>query len=378
MTRYQLDLCDNFARIGQADAFDFAGVLHRNDVGEWQATIPDGGATFDAGADINNVDSIILWEAVAPARIVYAGSIAATGSVSTGLTTTHGSSGRVFTLSGVDLFGLLGQRIAYPNPLEEPPWSTGYDTRTGAASTVAAEYITANMGSGALPDRQIPGVTVLDSEVGDEATWSARLQPLSTLVAQICKSGQIICRPTMTTPGEVRYSFATGQDRTEQTVISEFDLTGSVKVTEAQARATIVVAGGDGELTDRKFRQSSTGATGLDRLESFYDVSTLTTTSSVLLAATGARIEAGAEVAVDFSSLASGRWRYLDHFDIGDTLTVEVDDVRYPVMVDGVSFTVNPSRSDVRPLIGRTTNNEAAEIMRRVWGSATRFNNNIS
>lgn len=376
---YQLDVCSNFARIGVADTFTYAGVTKRNAVGEWQATIPDGGIIFDGAATIDDVDSVIVWDlSTRPATIVAAGTITPAGTVNTGITTTTGVDGIRWTFNGVDLYGILATRIAYPTPGSEPPWADDYDERTGPASTVAAEYITANLGTGALTDRQIPNVTVVDGVVGAVTTWTARLQPLSTLVTSICNAAEIVCRTTMPTPGAIRYTFTTGADRSSQTIISEHDVTGNVTVDTASARATFVIAGGSGALTARTFATATTAAAGIDRVESFYDVSTLTGTSAVSLAAAGSLAESAAETAVDFQTLLPDRCRYRTDYDIGDLISVEVGGVRYPVLVDGVAFTINPARASIRPLLGRTVNNEAAQIMRTLWGTVARFNQNIA
>ncbi len=378
-TEHRLDVCNNFQRIGVCDTFTFAGVANRNQVGEWQADIPAGGVEFNGGASISDVDSIIVWDVTAPEPvIVTAGTLKPTGSVDTGVVTTHGPNGIRWQLSGVDLFGILGQRLAYPNPATEAPWSVAYDSRTGPASTVAAGYIADNLGAFALPARQIAGVSVVDSGVGATTTWTARLQPLSTLVTSICNAAEIVCLPRMVTPGLIEFVFTVGADRTAQTVISEHDLTGNIKITEAQARATHVIAGGSGETTARTFATASSGESGLDRIESFYDVSTLTGADAVDLAAAGSLSESKAETAVEFDTLLPRQWRYRKHFEIGDTVTVEAGATRYPAMVDAVAFTINPSRSTVRPILGRTTNNEAAQIMRTLWGSTARFNSNIA
>jgi len=376
---YQLDACNNFGRIGVADTFQFSGVNRRNTVGEWQAVIPEGGIVFDGGSDITDVDSVIVWDvAASPARIVFAGSLTPTGSVTSGTITRTGDTGTRWTLNGVDLFGVLSTRLAYPTPSTEPPWADSYDERTGAASTVVAGYIEDNIGASALADRTVTGITVVDPAIGETLTWTARLQPLSTLVTSICNATGIICRPTMTTPGAIVYRLTTGTDRTAATVISDHDVSGTVTVETASARATYVIAGGSGVLDARVFATASTVASGIDRVESFYDVSTLTGAATVGLAAAGSLAESAAETAADFTLLLPDRWRYGDDYDIGDIITVEIADVRYPVLVDGVAFTIDPFRSSVRPLLGRTTSNEAAQIMRTLWGTLSRFSQNIS
>ena len=375
---YRIDVCNNFQRVGVADTFTFAGVNRRNEIGEWQAVIPEGGVTFNGDATIADVDSIIVWDvSTKPATITAAGSITPHGSVTTGIKTTTGLNGVRWTLTGVDLFGLLTTRLAYPDPSSESPWTDDYDQRSGAPSSVAAGYIEANIGVNALANRQIGGVSVVDSGVGVPVTWTARLQPLSTLVTSICNAAGIVCRATMPAPGQVVYTLTVGADRTGQTIISDHDVSGNITVDHASARSTFVVAGGAGELTNRVFETAQTAATGIDRVESFYDVATLTGVSAVALAAQGSLIEASAEVAVNFGTLLPDRWRYGVDFDIGDIISVEVGGVRYSELVDAVAFTITPSRSSIRPLLGRTTSNEAEQIMRTVWGTVSRFNQNI-
>jgi hypothetical protein len=139
-----------------------------------------------------------------------------------------------------------------------------------------------------------------------------------------------------------------------------------------------VGAGGDGELASRKFQNASTGATGLDRVEQFYDANNLTDRTAVSLAANGQLVEAEAETAVEFGRFPPALWNYPEDFDVGDLITVEADGVRYSVLVNGVSFTIDASESVVRPLLGRTTSNEARQVLRRLWQTSTRFDNNIT
>ena len=378
VTVYQLDVCTGFTRIGECKVFDLMGRTERNQTGEWQVTIPDGGVEFGDSYTIADVDSIILWDiGVSPSRIAFAGAVIP-GDSGNGISTNHSPAGTVHTLSGVGLFGILSTRLAYPDPSTGPPWGDVYDTRTGRASTVAGEYISHNLGSNALTERQIPDVTIVDPVVGTSVTWTARLQPLSTLVTTICNSAEIICKPRMPVAGEIVYSFTAGRDRTDRVVISDQDITSDITVTAATARASFVLAGGSGEGTSRTFETADSGETGLSRAEWFYDVSTIDDTTAVALAATGGLADSAAETAVDFGELLPSIWRLGTDFEIGDIVNVEVDSVRYPVVVDGIAFQVSPSGSNVRPILGRTTNNEVRRIMRKLWGTDDRFNSNIT
>ena len=72
-----------------------------------------------------------------------------------------GADGDLVTFTGVDDLIYLRWRLAHPQPATAaPPYNTqAFDTRTGSASVVIAEFVDVNAGAGAVAARRIPGLT---------------------------------------------------------------------------------------------------------------------------------------------------------------------------------------------------------------------------
>jgi len=278
--------------------------------------------------------------------------------------------GVTFALSGVDVFGVLASRVTYPVPTEPAgTWTDTHDVRSGVGSTVAAGYITANMGAGALVDRQIGSVSIVDGGVGSAVSWSTRLEPLSQTVSAVCRSTGVVCRATMPTPGVLRYTFTTGRDLSEQRMVGDRGAPAAEFETfRAAPVGSTVIAGGSDVGTSRLFAVATDGATGLDRVETFYDVNNLTTASAVAAAARGALIDRQAQQTVDLAGFDIGV-SYLDDFDVGDIIGVDIVSLgeRFSAVVDAVAFTVTAESATVLPVLGPIRNDEVTTIMRTLF-----------
>lgn len=374
---YTVDLCDGFDKVGEATAFQFDAVLRLLAVGEWQLVAPITGLDCP---DVGAVDSVIVYDESALSRIVFAGIVRRVGGVDGGVTRIVAAEGTTLELRGVDIYGLLGQRQVWPTPTTAPPWADSHDVRSGVGSTVAAGYITANLGSGAIADRQIPGVTIVDPTVGATSTWSGRLQPLDEMVSRICRESGIVCSATMTAPGAFRFLFTSPNDLSNTIVFTDQGDLEELSRLVSPATASVVIAAGQGELTARQFASVDSGATGLERVETIYENTNITTQAGLLTAAAAQLTLQGEDVAVDglVAADASQRVRFLDDYQLGDWLAVEVDSVRYTSQVEAVSFSLSADREVVRPVLGRATSDEALNLIRSVSNLESRFDNQIA
>jgi len=88
----------------------------------------------------------------------------------------------------------------------------------------------------------------------------------------------------------------------------------------------------------------------------------------------------GEDIAVDglVAADAAQRVRFLDDYDIGDWLGIEVDSVRYRAQVEGVVISLTAQREVIRPVLGRSTTNDALSLVRQVSGLESRFDNQVS
>lgn len=371
-----VDLCAAWAKIGEAPAATFSGILRDLAVGEWRLEGSVAALELAGAYTVADVDTIRVLD---DSTVLFAGQVAPMSSGVGGLDRTVTAAGEQFALTGPDLWGLLAARVAYPSPATAPPWADAHDDRSGTASTVAAGYISDNLGVSALADRVVPGVSVVDGAVGSVGTWSARLQPLDQLVTRVCTDGGIICLPEIDLVGNVTFRLASRTDRSATLVLSDQgDLVGIEKV-NTPAAATYVVAGGQGELTDRTFRDAGT-AVGLARREVFYDVSSLASSTEVQQAATSKAASSAASLTVvaQLADYAAARFAYPTNYRIGDLVAVELDGVRYPVPVSSVNIVVSPERTVVRPVLGSAVTNLVVGLIRDVADLQSRFDTQIA
>lgn len=374
---YTVDLCDGFDKVGEASAFELSAIVRLLRVGEWQLSAPLAGLDVE---DVGQVDSVIVYDDSLDARIVFAGLVRRVGGVDGGITRQVTAEGTRIEFRGVDVYGLLAQRQAWPTPGTVPSWASAYDTRTGVGSTCAAGYIVDNLGSGAIAARQIPGVTVVDPGVGNSATWTGRLQPLDEFIGRICRESGVVCIATMTGPGAYRFLFRTPRDLSESLLFTDQGDLEELSRLVTPATASYVLGAGQGALTARTFRVADSGATGLERVEVVYENTNIVTAASLELAAQTELLLQGEDVSVDgvIAVGATQRIRYLDDYDLGDWLGVEVDSVRYRSQVEGVTISLTAQRELVRPVLGRASTNEAFSLIRQVSGLESRFDSQIA
>lgn len=377
--RYRIDLCAGFVRIGEAESATFHGIIRHARVGEWVLSAPLSGLSVETGR-LSDVDSVIVWDDGNAPSILFAGLIRDVGGVSGSTTRQVTTDGTTIELRGVDLFGLLAQRVSWPTPSMEPPWVDSHDVRTGVGSTVAAGYITDNIGSGALASRQVAGLMVVDPEVGSSSTWSARLERLDLLVGRVCRDSGVVARLSMPTPGEVRFELTSGSDVSNKVILTDQgDLEVLTRLVTPPA-ASCVIAAGQGELTARAFAVADTGATGIDRVELLYDNTNITTTPGLVTAAASQLAQSGGGTSVD-GTVAAGaaqRVRYRDDYDLGDVLGVEIDSVRLSAKVEGVSFELTSEVQRVLPVLGRASTDAAVEVIRSVDDLSSRFDRQVA
>jgi hypothetical protein len=373
---YTVDLCSGFDKVGEASAFRLDAVLRLLAVGEWQLSAPLAGLECP---DVDAVDSIIVFDDQSVAGIVFAGLVRRVGNVEGGVARIVAAEGTILEFRGVDIYGLLAQRHVYRSPTSDPPWADAHDVRSGVGSTVAAGYITANLGTGALTPRQIAGVTIVDPVVGTSSTWSGRMQPLDEMVGRICRESGIVCLATMTAPGAYQFVFQSPNDLSASIVFTDQGDLEELTRLVLPAISSYVIAAGQGELTARSFAAAGTGATGLDRIEYVYENTNITTPTGLTTAADTQLILQGVDISVDglVAADAAQRVRYLDDYQLGDWLGIEVDSVRYASQVEAVTVSLSAEREVVRPVMGRASSNQVMTLIRQVDGLTSRFDSQI-
>lgn len=385
MSIWSLDLCAGWDRIGSVDTFEFSGVERWLEAGEWSASCAattvewshylnvDGDAVPYLPTDVDTV------RLVRDGAIAFPGMVSAASSGSGGFERVSDVSGERWTWSGSDLWGLLSQRIVFPDPTSTT-WALSHDVRTGVASSVVAAYLYNNAGLGALVDRRIPGFTIADQVAGETGQWSARLVPLSDLVQRICTDAEIGCWLTVSFEGAVTATVGGSRDLSERYVIADQGDFSTVKMRTVPASVTWTLAGGQGVGTARVFRTSTTPAVGLERIEQFSDQASLSTTQELQASAT-ANTRLGAEsfsVYGEVTDELAVTLRYGEQLQLGDLISIQVDGVRHKVPVTSARFEISADRQVVRPILGTATPDALRGLIRDVAGLADRFNRDIA
>lgn len=382
VSRWRVDLCRGWQRVGQVVAGEFRGVERLNESGEWMLSTPAGSVRWgwltdlDRGAGPDDVDSVRAVDA--SGRVRFGGLVLPSSTGQGGFVERQTSQGRVWEWSGPDLWAVLGSRVAFPDPGSEPPWSVSHDERSGVASSVAAAFIAANLGFAALSDRQVPGVQVVDGLVGS-GEWSARCEPLDALVSRICEDAGIVCAPSVSFEGVVTFEFRPSADLSGRVVWSDGQDVAGFEVVRSPAAATWTVAGGQGEGIGRVLRSFSSGESGRARREQFSDQTALVSGSQVEQAARVSTLAAGESWSVS-ADAADGV--IVDGFGssvrIGDRVSVQVVGRRVVVPVTGARIEVSASRQQVTPVLGTAVPDALQGLRRDVAGLADRFRQAIA
>ena len=367
-----VDLCRDWKRIATTTAAVFSGVSRRNASGDFTLDVAPAGVDGSSYPqplfadkvlpfDPRDVDSIRV---VGEGHVLFTGVLAGEGG---GFRLMADANGERWRWTGVDMWSVLNDRLAFPTPSTTAPWADDDDIRTGQASSVIAAFIDANCGPGALSARRFPGLVVEDQTVGVSSTWSARLQPLGDLIGRIAQDGGTEVFPSVGFDGVFRILITGARDFSEALVLSD---QGDLKTSEIlfePASATWTVTGGSATGSSRVFRVADTGTTGLDRKEQFSDLSSATSTAEVQADANTQNALGAAAYAI-MTELTDTQAAAALQFGLrlGDALTVIVKERRYTVTIESLSIEISPERQVVRPVLGTAIPNDLTRLLRRL------------
>ena len=325
------------------------------------------GLALDDGASIADIAAVRVVDELG---VAFTGTVRPIAGEDNGGVTVEGvGASAAVTFAGSDAgWAALASRRAYPDPSTEAPWATSHDTRTGRASTVVAEFIEANLGSSALPDREWPDLDVVDGLVGIESTWSARLQRLDRLVARICNDAGLVCRPTFALDGSLRVVIAARSDLSARQVLSDQADLSTLTDRSFAATASHVIAAGQGELELRAFEVASSPATGRDRAEHFIDRRNLADTAELATAASSTLAAAAASrvIRAELSAAAAAQMRYRFHYDVGDIVSVEIAGVRHSSSIESVRIQLNATEYRITPQFGEAAPDAWSALVRSI------------
>lgn len=307
--------------VGAVTYRKLSAVLRWRRVGAWALTISQ------------LTDS--AWDLTVPgaALLVRSG----TGTVFSGpvdgarLKADTGTPGGLITVQGWTDEIHLADRLAWPVPAAAPDDQTAdsHDRREGQASAVLIAYAGANAGPSARPERQVSGLSLAgDPSIGPVVSGAARFDNLLDLLEELAVAGGDIgfdVRRTLTggpsfrvyqprdlrAPG--RFSFELG---------NVVDLDWSLDA----PTATIVIGGGQGDLTARTFVYADDPASALRwrrRIESFHDARAEGEPDKLQQDVTTKLAKAGETAAARITPLDSPSLRYGIDYGLGDRITAE-------------------------------------------------------
>ncbi len=230
------------------------------------------------------------------------------------------------TVTGRSLEG-----IAMAERLVEPAAGESHDRQTGvAAETAIKHYVRAHAADLAVPARQVPGLVVApDTARGPTVTVNGRYQSVLDLVREIgllAGLGWEITYDAAT--DDFRFDVTDGVDRTAfvyfdfafETLERWEELTSVI-----DAKTVALVAGqGEGTARDLVTRWSGTEPTGFDRREAFLDARDVELGETTVLAQRGDAFLAatGVETSLEADVHQYGGFRYREHWDVGDVVTI--------------------------------------------------------
>lgn len=384
---WSIDLLNQGKRIAMVESFEFGGIERYNDQGEWTLDTTPASVTEwqPTGEVLNGMPVIYGPQDVDAIRLVRGNEIAFPGLVmeisegAGGFEVTREANRISWRWSGPDLWGILSERNAYPDPTTEPPWAVSHDLITGAGTTALASYLRRNLGVEALPDRQWAGVTVEDAIAGLTGEWSARMQTLRELTRRVATDSGIRCRPRMEFNGQIVFRLDAPLNLSSVFVFSDQSDLSEVHMRWVPATATSVIAGGQGEGAARAFARAATTATGARRRERFSEQTSLVGAGELARSAAATVTKGMATWVVDaqVSDQVASAYRYGTHFKVGDILGIEIDNVRYQVPIVAAKYEITPTRQIVRPILGQGVPDEFVGLLKDVANLASRLDRDV-
>ena len=285
-----------------------------------------------------------------------------------------------------DMWRLKG-RLVFPDP-DEPADGAQPDRwdRSGPAGEVLAEMVELNAGPSARTERVIDALTVDDATgVGDSVRARRRFPVLSEEIERLGRQGGVVCRlrQPSTTP-QMQFTVTEQADRSRLVVFSEArgNLYG-YDVESEHPQTTVAIVGGPGEASEREVREhEDAGLTSeFGRWESWVDARNAAAEDDDPSDINDALEDEGLQhlddhgpqehIAVDTVETSSSRW--LDHWDVGDLVTVEVDGLRLTKTVEAVEVQVSagdgPDGGPVvvaTPVLGRQSPRSQLKMLARL------------
>ena len=351
----------NLNRVGQLLPSDLVGsqfVMRFNNVGTWNVTLR---------ADAPLAEAISTPGAGIVVTHVTAGVILSGPTISAEFVKDTSNLAGVVKINGVDDSAILGERIAYPT------WTTddvtqqtvAHDSAVNVkASTAMYQFVKHNCIAGITPaSRAVPGLTTAaDTLLGSTITKRARFDILGELLSEIAVVdglGFEIVQKDLTLEFRVFQPI----DRTGTIRMDVANNTlASTSYGYAKPALTAAIVAGQGDLEERQLIEVETPesqaaeALWKRRIEMFIDqrntdvVDELTQAGLEELAASGSTL-----MSVDVVPASDSTMRFGSDWNLGDKVTVVVDEQEVSSVVTEVALSVNNDGVHLVATVGEPT-----------------------
>lgn len=345
-------------RVGQIlpkDLVGFKAVMRFNNVGSWEISLPNG---HEVGEILRLPGSGIV--VTGPNGVLISGPT--TGATNT---KTADNPNGDWLIQGVDDSVVLGERLAYPDPsnADVTNQAATHDTRLGLASTAMYGYVNANIGPLAPVEREIPGLTMaVDAGLGSYVYPSARFDILGELLSGIAAiDGLGFDIKQVDGALEFRVFEPTNRSGYIRMDVANNTLSKTEYAYGSHALSRAIVAGG-GEGLNRTFIEvTSTESLSAEttwgrRIETFLDQRNTTDVNELTQAGNEKLAEGGATLtSVDVIPSSDLTMAYGSDWDLGDVVTVVVDEQEVAATVTTVSLSIGSDGVRVGATVGQPT-----------------------
>ena len=237
----------------------------------------------------------------------------------------NGDSTDTLIIKGPTLKGICSQRIIVP-----PVDGNGYDSFTGTQEAIMKHFVDAHCVNPTDASRKIPQFAIAaDQGRGVADQWRFRFDNLSDVEEQVGQYAKLGWDVTLDTGGKQLIfdviqgrNLTAGQDTLPPVIFStEFsDIKTPHFIQSWLNAATVGYAGGQGDETDRLI-QTVGSASGLDRMETFFDCSDAENAAELISKGTQKLAESAPVKTFEFSVVHDHPFVYGVDYDLGDTVT---------------------------------------------------------
>lgn len=261
-------------------------------------------------------------------------------------------------LVGVSDMVALEDRITYPDPTKaatEQNTVTHYK-RTGPGEALLAELINTQAGPQAITARRTPGLRAMPTGTrGKQTVIEARFTPLLEEVKSLAlAAGLVVDLAQVPGTNELAVEVRVPVDRSRSVRFMPATGLGEYSSRTAQATVSAVIVGAGGQGTSRKVVERTQPSQR--RIERFQDRRDSMDDKELVKAATETLAEGMATASAEFKVSELGRYRFGEHYRLGDVVAVQpAIGVQVVDRVRAVSIKWTPTGRDVEVTVGENT-----------------------